>query len=135
MGAIRCSVGVITLFEKDLDQAKEFYARVLVITPEFADAESATLRFDNTIINLEKESAAHDLIGPAAVADHRGGSRVVLTLWVEDVDAACADLSKRGVTLINGPIDRPWGTRTACFADPGGHIWEIAQDLDPQPGS
>ena len=135
MSAIRCSVGVITLFEKDLDRATEFYARVLGKTPEFADAQSATLRFDNTIINLEQESAAHDLIAPAAVADQGSGSRMVLTLWVDDVDAACADLAERGVSLINGPIDRPWGTRTACFADPGGHIWELAQDLDPQPGS
>lgn len=131
MSAIRCSVGVITL--KDFDQAQEFYARVSGITSEFADAESATLRFDNTIINLEKESAAHNLIARAAVADQGGGSRVVLALWVEDVDAPCADLGKRGVRLTNGPIDRPWGTRTACFADPGGH-WEVAQGLDPQPG-
>ena len=48
------------------------------------------------------------------------------TLEVEDVDAMCAELATRGVTLLNGPIDRPWGIRTASFMDPGGHIWEIA---------
>jgi uncharacterized glyoxalase superfamily protein PhnB len=32
----------------------------------------------------------------------------------------------RGVKLLNGPIDRPWGPRTASFMDPAGHIWEIA---------
>ena len=26
-----------------------------------------------------------------------------------------------------GPVDRPWGIRTASFRDPGGHIWEIAR--------
>ena len=31
--------------------------------------------------------------------------------------------------LVDGPMDRPWGIRTAAFADPGGHIWEIAQTL------
>jgi len=31
------------------------------------------------------------------------------------------------VTPLNGPIDRPWGIRTASFRDPGGHIWEIAR--------
>ena len=135
MSAIRCSVGVITLFQKDLGQAKEFYAGLFGKTPDFADADSANFHFDNTIINLEKESAAHDLIAPAAVAAQGAGSRVVLTIWVDDADAACAELAQRGVTLINGPINRPWGTRTACFADPGGHIWEVAQDLDRQPGS
>jgi len=39
----------------------------------------------------------------------------------------CAELAARGVTLLNGPIDRPWGVRTASFQDPGGHIWEIAK--------
>jgi uncharacterized glyoxalase superfamily protein PhnB len=33
------------------------------------------------------------------------------------------------VTLLNGPIDREWGKRTASFTDPDGNIWEVAQDL------
>jgi lactoylglutathione lyase len=40
---------------------------------------------------------------------------------------AAAELTARGVELLNGPIDRPWGIRTASFIDPGGHIWEIAK--------
>ena len=32
----------------------------------------------------------------------------------------------RGATLLNGPIDRPWGIRTAAFRDPAGHVWELA---------
>ena len=54
-------------------------------------------------------------------------SRLVFTLTVDDVDAMCAELAARGVTLLNGPMDRPWGIRTASFFDPGGHIWEIAK--------
>jgi len=34
-----------------------------------------------------------------------------------------------GVTLLNGPVDRPWGRRTAAFADPSGNVWEVAQIL------
>jgi uncharacterized glyoxalase superfamily protein PhnB len=36
-------------------------------------------------------------------------------------------LGERGAELLNGPVDRPWGVRTASFRDPGGHIWEIAR--------
>ena len=53
--------------------------------------------------------------------------RFQLTIEVDDVDATCAELAERGVELLNGPIDRPWGVRTASFRDPGGHIWEIAK--------
>ena len=36
------------------------------------------------------------------------------------------DLKSRGGELLNGPMDRPRGIRTASFRDPGGHIWEVA---------
>jgi uncharacterized glyoxalase superfamily protein PhnB len=43
-----------------------------------------------------------------------------------------SELEQHSVKLINGPVDRPWGRRTAAFADPAGHVWEIAQVLsDP----
>jgi lactoylglutathione lyase len=69
------------------------------------------------------------------VADQQAGSRFQLTIWVDDAGAACAELAQRGVQLINGPVDRGWGTRTAAFSDPDGHIWEIAQELSPAEGS
>ena len=60
------------------------------------------------------------------VAAQDSGSRVQLTILVQDVDATCAEREDRGVQMLNGPMDRPWGVRTASFTDPGGHIWEIA---------
>jgi uncharacterized glyoxalase superfamily protein PhnB len=65
------------------------------------------------------------------VARREAGSRLVFTIEVEDVDAVCAELAAAGGALLNGPVNRPWGVRTASFADPAGHIWEIAQDLPP----
>jgi uncharacterized glyoxalase superfamily protein PhnB len=66
------------------------------------------------------------LIAPAVVEPPEAGGRVQLTITMDDVDATCAELSARGVALLNGPLDRPWGGRTASFRDPGGHVWEIA---------
>ena len=83
-------------------------------------------KFGNTLVNLLKISEADELIAPATVASREAGSRVVFTIAVEDVDALCTELTARGVVLLNGPMDRPWGIRTASFSDPGGHIWEIA---------
>jgi uncharacterized glyoxalase superfamily protein PhnB len=51
------------------------------------------------------------------------------TIWVEDCDAAVELVRGRGVDVLNGPVDRPWGQRTAAFADPDGHAWELAQEL------
>jgi len=66
-------------------------------------------------------------IEPAAIASPDAGARAQFTIDVDDVDAMCEVLKQRGVELLNGPMDRPWGIRTASFRDPAGHIWEIAK--------
>ena len=95
----------------------------------FEDEESAAFRLENTILNLLTVAGARDLIEPGTVADPEAGSRFQLTIWVEDTDAACAELQAKGVALLNGPLDRAWGMRTASFADPAGNVWEIAQKV------
>jgi lactoylglutathione lyase len=127
MTAIKPSVGAISLFVEDERRAKAFYAAAFALAPIFEDENSVVFKLDNTILNLLAAREAHELIAPAVVAD--AGSRFQLTIWVDDADAACATLTERGVELLNGPMDRAWGMRTAAFADPDGHVWEIAQDL------
>jgi catechol 2,3-dioxygenase-like lactoylglutathione lyase family enzyme len=122
-------IDAITLFVEDLERAKSFYRDVFGLSMIFEDPNSAVFKFANTLVNLLEVSQAHELIEPGVVASPDAGSRFQLTIPVDDVDAACADLKARGVQLINGPMDRVWGVRTACFADPGGHIWEFAQSL------
>jgi catechol 2,3-dioxygenase-like lactoylglutathione lyase family enzyme len=120
-------IGAITLFVEDLAAAKEFYQEVFGLAIVFEDDSSAVFNFGNTVINLLVATAAPELIDPAVVAAREAGSRCQFTIEVDDVDARCAELTKRGVKLLNGPMDRPWGIRTASFVDPGGHIWEIAK--------
>lgn len=122
-------IGAVTLFVDDLGAAKQFYQKVFGLPVHYEDENSAVFRFGGVLINLLDVAAAHDLIAPATVGSREAGSRSQFTISVSDVDAACATLAERGVTLVNGPMNRPWGIRSAAFADPGGHIWEIAQDL------
>ncbi|MBT1001888.1 VOC family protein [Paenarthrobacter sp. DKR-5] len=119
-------IDAITLFTEDLAATKAFYGEVFGLPVMFEDENSVVFNFGNTLINLLESSAATELISPANVGGANEGSRLQLTLGVPDVDAACAELVSRGVELLNGPMDRPWGIRTASFKDPGGHIWEIA---------
>ena len=128
-------VDVITLFADDLERSKSFYRDVFGLAVVYEDEDSTVFRFENTTVNLLAVQAARDLIEPAAVAGPEAGSRLVFTIEVDDVDAVCAELAAAGVALLNGPVNRPWGVRTASFTDPGGHIWEIAQDLPPAASS
>lgn len=120
-------IGAITLFEEQLETAKRFYQEVFGLPVVYEDENSAVFRFGETLINLLQATEAPTLVAPATVGSPGAGVRQQLTLGVEDVDAMCAELERRGVELLNGPMDRPWGIRTASFRDPGGHIWEIAR--------
>lgn len=123
------SIGAISLFVADIDTAKRWYATTFERPLVHEDSESATFDFGGTVINLLVVTAAPELIDPAPVAEPSSGARSQMTIWVDDADATVARLAGRGVALVNGPLDRPWGQRTACFADPDGHLWEIAQSI------
>jgi catechol 2,3-dioxygenase-like lactoylglutathione lyase family enzyme len=119
-------IAAVTLFVEDLGAARRFYAEVFELPVVFEDANSAVFRFGGTLVNLLDSAAAVELVAPASVGDSQAGPRMVFTIEVDDVDARCEQLTGRGVRLLNGPMDRPWGIRTASFSDPAGHIWEIA---------
>jgi catechol 2,3-dioxygenase-like lactoylglutathione lyase family enzyme len=96
-------ISAITLFVVDLEAAKEFYDRAFGLPTYSQDANSAVYNFGNTLINLLRVEEAPSPIAPAKVAAPDAGARVQFTIDVDDVDAMCADLEKRGVVLLNGP--------------------------------
>ena len=120
------AIAAITLFVEDLDEARRFYEEVFGLPVVYEDENSTVFKFADTVVNLLRTSEAPGLVEPATVAAPDAGVRFQFTLSVADVDATCAELERRGVELLNGPMDRPWGIRTEIFRDPGGHIWEIA---------
>ena len=119
-------ISAITLFVEDLAATKRFYGDVFRLPVFFEDDKSAVFKFGDTLVNLLEASEASELVAPATVAAPDAGVRFQFTLGVDDVDASVDELKSRGVELLNGPMDRPWGIRTASFRDPGGHIWEVA---------
>jgi len=123
------SIGAITLFVADVQASRQWYQRVFDVPVVFEDPSSAVVQFGPTMVNLLAVGEAPELIAPAAVADPAAGAALQFTIWVDDVDARCAAMAASGARLVNGPIDRVWGQRTALFADPDGHLWELAQTI------
>lgn len=122
---------VITLFAEDLAATKAFYTDVLGLETVYEDEVSAVVQMENLMINVLAVAQAPTLVEPVEVAGPTG-TRLLLTIEVDDADAVVAELESHGVKVLNGPVDRPWGRRTAAFADPAGNVWEVAQVL---PGS
>ncbi len=116
----------ITLVTHDLAASIEFYGDKLGLKTVFSDDVCAIYVCGKTMINVLSGAAAVELVEPASVVAVGSGVSAVYTLRVADVDATAAGLQAAGVKLLSGPIDRPWGVRTASFQDPSGHTWEIA---------
>jgi catechol 2,3-dioxygenase-like lactoylglutathione lyase family enzyme len=126
------NINAMSLFVEDLQAAKTFYLEVFGVEVLFEDEASVALGFENIIINLLCVQNAREIVDPGAVATRDSGSRFQLSIWVPDVDTVCLELQKRGVELLAGPRDRPWGMRTANFVDSAGHSWEIGQRVVPK---
>jgi catechol 2,3-dioxygenase-like lactoylglutathione lyase family enzyme len=122
-------IGVITLFVADPQVSKAFYSRVLDTQSIWEDGNSVVFKLDNgMMINLlQRGEPVETLLGPVPAVE--SGASFLLTVWVDDCDATYAALRERGASFTGEPIDRPWGVRTAAFADPDGFLWEIAQQL------
>jgi uncharacterized glyoxalase superfamily protein PhnB len=90
------------------------------------------LRFGGVFVFLGRSSAAARPLPEVLKQAGKGAGQFAII--VDDVDAVCTEIAGRGVQPLTGPADRDWGMRTATFADPGAHIWEIAQELPSADG-
>ncbi|MGH3305348.1 MAG: VOC family protein [Streptosporangiaceae bacterium] len=125
-------IGAITLFVPDLDRATAYYQEVFGLQANGLDADTAMFQFKNVYVFLHKAAAAHVPVPEVQEEAQKGAGQFAII--VDDVDAVCSELTARGVQLICGPADRPWGMRTITFADPAGHVWEIAQNVPAHAG-
>src|SRR5215472_11174733 len=124
-------IETITCFVEDLPSTRRFYQQVFGLKAIFEDSVSAVFRFGSLMINLLQAAEAPELVTPVRIGAVSDGPRQLFTIRVGNTDAICAELARHGVALLNGPIDRPWGRRTAAFRDPAGFVWEVAQVLSP----
>src|SRR5512144_1604300 len=90
------AISTITLFVEDLATTKAFYVEVFGLPVVYEDADSAVFRFGVQQVNLLQATAAPELVEPVAVAPPGAGTRALLTITVDDVDAMCAELARRG---------------------------------------
>jgi lactoylglutathione lyase len=124
-------VGAIILFVSDLQRSKAFYHEVLGLDVQFEDDDSVGFKLEGlAFIVLQVDRARVQLQGEPTATPSMGAT-AFLTTFTDDVDALHADLVERGIAFFQRPTDQPWGMRTAYFKDPDGHVWEVAQAIEP----
>jgi len=64
-----------------------------------------------------------------------GGTPVMIHLYVKEVDAVFAKALAAGAAQIRPVADQFYGDRSGLFADPFGHVWNVAthvEDVTPE---
>ena len=116
----------------DFARSLAFWRDTMGLTLTYSDEAMGYAYFDAGSAGLELYS--HDefisQLGEVASRTQARGYQEVITFQVDDVDAAYAELIKRGATAVSEPIDRPaWQARTGHISDPDGHLVEIYSKL------
>ena len=121
-------VTLITLGVADLDRSKAFYA-ALGWTPTQDEGEVVFYQINGMVLGLFG-------LGPLAKDQGRPDAQLgtgAMTLaqnfaTQEEVDAAYSLALKSGATPLKAPEKVFWGGYSGYYADPDGHVWEVAHN-------
>ena len=86
----------------------------------------AELHFGDSVIMLSDENPEYGNVSPKTI----GGSPVVLSVYVEDVDAVFEKALEKGATVISKVEDQFYGDRSGQFEDPFGHKWNVSSHIE-----
>ena len=121
-------VSLITLGVRDLERARTFYAD-LGWTPVPSPPEVVFYQLDGQVLGL---------YGLEALATEQGRTDAELGFGAttlaqnfpspDDVDAAFAAAIAAGATALKAPEEVFWGGYSGYYADPDGHVWEVAHN-------
>lgn len=115
---------------KDMAASVRFYRDMLGFALQMGGENDGYSEFVNEghVLSLFLKPLMDEVVGASGESAHT--DMILLALAVENVDAAYAELTAKGVTFVVPPTDRPeWGLRTAHFRDPDGLLLEINHDI------
>lgn len=107
---------ITNLHTDDVERAREFF-RVLGLT-EVGMNQGWVARF-----TTEDSTACVQVVTRDATAPEDS----VMTIKVDDVDAAYEAAQQRGYKIVHPITDEPWGIRRFFVQNPDGHVINVAQ--------
>jgi uncharacterized protein len=120
-------MSLVTLGVADLRRARRFYESGLGWKPGFASEEVVFYETGGPIIALWNR---RDLAADARIEDDDstfGGIALAHNVRsLGDVDAMIAEAAAAGAAILKAAEDTAWGGYSGYFADPDGHVWEVA---------
>lgn len=118
-------IELIAIPVSDVDRAKAFYVEKAGFNADHDHTVSDEIRF----VQLTPPGSACSIAIGKGVTEAKPGSVQGVQMVVDDIEAAHAELTERGVE-VSDVQDFPWG-RFVFFADPDGNRWAV-QEIPPR---
>ncbi|MYZ47353.1 VOC family protein [Propylenella binzhouense] len=123
-------LSLVTLGVGDVPRAERFYA-ALGWRKANDHAEVAFYQLNGLVLALWARSAlAEDARLEDAGSPFGGIALAYNTRDRNEVDTVLAEAEQAGGTLLRRAAPTPWGGYSGYFADPDGHVWEVAFNPD-----
>ena len=121
------SLDYTVIFARQMPVMREFYGETLAfplhreLGPKWVE-----YRVGSSLLALtERGLVFDDPAPPIGVLSMQLAFRVA----PGEVATCASTLKARGVNIISGPTDQPWGHRTLFFRDPDGNVLEIYAEI------
>jgi catechol 2,3-dioxygenase-like lactoylglutathione lyase family enzyme len=125
--AMEPRVSLITLGVSDIARSRAFYERLGFEASSIGGGQVAFLQAGPMAICLwTRAELAADAGVDDAPAMYRGVALAHNVRQRDGVDATLAEAERAGAVLTKPAHDADWGGRSGYFADPDGHLWEVA---------
>lgn len=122
-------ISIVTLGVEDLGRSTAFYERLGWVRSPASQEAITFIELKGTVLALfSREALAADAGVPAGAG---GFSGVTLAQNVEspaEVDRVVDFAVSCGASLVKSPRKVFWGGYSGYFADPDGHLWEVAHN-------
>ncbi|HEY6642128.1 VOC family protein [Povalibacter sp.] len=121
------SLDYTVIFARNMPAMRAFYGTTLGF-PLHKTLGSQWLEFrvgSNLLALTERGVIFNDPAPPEGALSLQLAFRVAPS----EVATCAATLTKRGVQIMSGPTDQPWGHRTLFFRDPDGNVLEIYAEI------
>lgn len=120
-------ITLITLGVRDLARAKRFYEAIGFSISERGDETIAFIDAGGVALGLYGwDALAEDAAASAEGAGFRGVAIAHNVKSKDEVAQVLAEAAQAGARIVKPGQDAPWGGHSGYFADPDGHLWEVA---------
>ena len=120
-------LSMVTLGVADLARARRFYEQGLGWQRANRHEEVVFYQAGGMVLGLfGRDALAEDAQVPSAGSGFRGIALAYNARDRAEVDAVMAEAEAAGGRIVKPAKDAFWGGYSGYFADPDGHLWEVA---------